>query len=268
MKPGISRRHLLRSGLVAGGGVALLGAGGGIVRGTTGGAPQPQRTVTLHTEEEARAYLAARQRSSRRFARAQQRSRVEFESRGYSGPKHCTMVSVSTTAAAPSRTPSAGVLLNRLVQPLYAQSEYGTDGYLVFTTWNDSGTSWVGNLFLENTSYNAWSSTNQELDTGESSSPVFDWETGIDADGGVTQSSPPRTWQGVSCHDPAAIAAKINRRTWELAWPGIIAAGWACWLSGPGWPGCTIAWGSGAVIGAGLAQLESWVTHCGCWHCQ
>ena len=176
------------------------------------------------------------------------------------------LASVSHRSVRSANSVPVRPLVNLFSTAAYADSGYGADGYVVLTTWNTSGTTWAGSMFIDNTSFGGWSLADQELDTAESSSPVFYWESGVDAgaQGGTAQPPAQRSWQGIPCEDTAAVATKINRNTWHSSWPWIVGAGVTCWLTGPGWPACTLPLATGILIATGLEQVQDWLTSCGC----
>lgn len=266
-----TRRRFVRYGLLAAGGSAVMALDTG-VRGQAPAVrppqlllPKAQTRIETFAGTDARAFLDEHARRNARFGRVFPEAHRRLAARGLSRPHQVMLVTAYGVPTAVARDAAEGrSLLDRLMPRVHAQTVYDSDGYMVASTYNTEGTTWVGNMYFENTTFAAYAAVNLEMDTAEAPEPVYIYEDGVAAavEGGNNPQE--RYWEGIACSDEYAIAQKINRKGWQNAWPWIAGAAFACWLSGPGWAPCAIAWGGGAMIGGGLAALGEWASACGC----
>lgn len=255
-----SRRQIISLGALAVGGsaVASWSSGGHARAQAPRSMPKPQRTyMEGFPRDQAEGFLREVGREDPQFAMAQLKARKTLSARGFARPVHVARV---TGISIPVASASRGVGWAESLMPTLHAEQY-QDGYLIASTYNDSGNTSVMNVYARNTTTWIYSSCTFEMDTAESAEPYFYWEAGEDAGGGGGP-VPGRTFRGRDCRDVVGMAEAINRETMKKAFSAFAMAGVACWLSGPGWGPCALAWGTAGWIGAAIDTLGNYVEAC------
>lgn len=233
------------------------------------------------TGREAREWVAELRRTRPRFAAAEVRSAARLVSYGYKPTDQVVVYFVDRNR--PVRAASAWERLREFFAPsLFAQTQESSEGYAIFTSWDDgNGATWEGNMYFVDSVEPIDMSIDGQLDISQDQPPPVLWASGemtgkdggplpIDFEsygglrpflgvaldhgagnaGGFMNAGIGASQSPCACGTPQ-LAKCLIKKGWDDSWPYCAGAAFGCLFTGPAWFACTSG-GCGAAFVANV----------------
>jgi hypothetical protein len=211
--------------------------------------------------QEAKAYDAQLRATSPNYRFDMEKLDVENLAKGWFPMQDGVTVVELYTETTLERPGIVGRLIEKVAPTLNAYTVTRTDGYAVWSAWNDGNSAtWEGTVYGQNTKYSAYASMSVQYNTTNASQPppALSWTTGgLSSPEGQAASG----WHHGACNS-GDVAKHALQHAMQMGWQSCAGAAAGCLFAGPAYWECLAGACTATIATFFIQELSAWTHEC------